>query len=191
MDGVRVLIAEDEALIRLDLGELLTEAGYAVVAAVADGRAALAAATVHSPEVALVDIRMPGEDGLSVARQLSRRGIAVVMVTAHSTPDVIAEASDAGALAYLVKPVSARELPAAIEVARARQAELSGLAVEVTRLTEALAARRTIDRAKAVLQRTGLSEDQAFSLLRRQAMDTRATIGEIAQRVLDAAAGVS
>ncbi|MBU6146716.1 MAG: response regulator [Actinomycetales bacterium] len=189
MSGVRVMIAEDEALIRLDLAEQLTEAGYQVVAAVADGRAALAAAAEHSPDVVLVDIRMPGEDGLSVTRHLSGRGIAVVMVTAHSTPDVIAEASDAGALAYLVKPVSAADLLAAIEVARARRAELAGLAAEVARLTGALAARRTIDLAKAALQRTGLSEDEAFRLLRRQAMDARVTMGEVAQRVLDAAQG--
>jgi len=181
---VRILVAEDEALIRLDLVEALAEVGYEVVAAVADGEAAIAAGAALQPEVALIDIRMPRLDGLSVARQLTTSGVAVVMVTAHSTMDVIAAASDAGAMAYLVKPVSPSDLAPAIEVARARHAEVRELTGQVTHLAEALRGRRLIDRAKARLQAAGMTEADAFRLLQRRAMDGRTTMVSVAEGLL-------
>lgn len=183
----RVLIAEDEALIRLDLAEMLAEAGYEVVAQASDGEEAVALAREHQPDLVIMDVKMPRLDGIAAASIVAAERIApVVMLTAFSQRELVERARDAGAMAYLVKPFSLTDLVPAIEMATSRFAEISALEQEVEDLSERLAARKVIDRAKAQLQETlGLSETDAFGWIQRTAMDRRMTMRQVAERVLE------
>ncbi|HKY57724.1 MAG TPA: response regulator [Aeromicrobium sp.] len=183
----RVLIAEDEALIRLDLAEMLAEAGYDVVAQAGDGEEAVELAREHRPDLVIMDVKMPRLDGIAAASIVAAERIApVVMLTAFSQRELVERARDAGAMAYLVKPFSLTDLVPAIEMATSRFAEISALEQEVEDLSERLAARKVIDRAKAQLQETlGLSETDAFGWIQRTAMDRRMTMRQVAERVLE------
>ncbi len=182
-----VLVAEDEALIRLDLVELLTELGYHVVGQVADGQAAVDRTRELRPDVVFLDVAMPRRDGLSAAEEILGEGLApVVMVTAFSEQETVRRAVDAGVLGYLVKPFGRSDLPPAIEVAVARWEQMRDLADQVDGLRERQEARDVVERAKRLLQEEdGLTEPEAFALLRRAAMDGRITLAESAVRVLD------
>lgn len=182
-----VLVAEDEALIRMDLVEMLGECGYTVVGQVSDGQAAVDQARALRPDVVFLDIAMPRRDGLSAAEEIIADGLApVVMVTAFSQQEAIARAASAGVLGYLVKPFVKADLPPAIEIAVARWQQMSDLTVQVAGLRERQAARDTVDRAKRHLQESlGLSEPAAFAWLRRAAMDGRVTLSEAAAAVLE------
>lgn len=182
----RVVIAEDEALIRLDLAEMLDEAGYEVVAQAADGEEAVAVARDHRPDLVIMDVQMPKLDGIAAASQIAVERIApVVMLTAFSQRDLVERARDAGAMAYLVKPFTITDLVPAIEMAVSRYAEITELEREVGSLNERLEARKTVERAKAVLQDAlNISEPDAFGWLRRTAMDLRLSMREVAERVI-------
>lgn len=185
--GPRVLIAEDESLIRLDLAELLGEEGYDVVGETGRGDDVLDLARALEPDLVILDIKMPGLDGLTAARQITGERLAAVLIlTAFSQRDLVTEARDAGALAYLVKPFQKSDLVPAIELALARHAELRTLEHRVTELEARLAARKLIDRAKGrLMDEHGLDEHAAWRFLQRTAMDRRARIPDVAQEVLD------
>jgi response regulator NasT len=186
---VRVVIAEDEAIIRLDLKETLEEEGYEVVGETGRGDEAVALVKDLAPDIAILDIKMPGMDGLTAAREISgERRAAVLILTAFSQRDLIEQARDAGALAYLVKPFQRSELVPAVEVALGRFKEMQALAAEVRGLEEQLETRRVVDRAKGLLMdRHGMGEADAFSFLQRTAMRERVTMRVLAQRVIDGA----
>lgn len=183
----RVLIAEDEALIRLDLAEMLTEAGYEVVAQAADGEQAVALTLEHRPDLVVMDVKMPRLDGIAAAAQIAKERVApVVMLTAFSQRELVERARDAGAMAYLVKPFTITDLVPAIEVAMSRFAELAHLDHEIQDLQERLAARKTIDRAKSMLQEAlGVSEPEAFGWIQRTAMDLRLSMHAVAHQVIE------
>lgn len=184
--AVRVVVAEDEALIRLDLVEMLADAGYEVVGQAATGEAAVELVQRTAPDVVVLDIRMPAMDGLTAAEVImSERPTAIVMLTAFSERDLIARARDAGAAAYLVKPVAPSDLVPAIELALARFHDLMALQDDVATLNRQLAARKTIDRAKALLQaRMGFDDEQAYRWLQRTAMDRRTSMAAVAEELL-------
>jgi two-component system, response regulator PdtaR len=183
---MRVLIAEDEALIRLDLREMLEEEGFDVVGEAADGEQAVALATKLQPDLVICDVKMPKMDGIQAAAQITEARIApVVMLTAFSQRDLIERARDAGAMAYLVKPFQKRDLLPAIEMATSRFAEIRALEAEVTGLRERLEARKLIERAKgALMTKHGLSEPEAFRGIQRNAMDNRTSMRAVAELVL-------
>ena len=184
---VRVVIAEDEAIIRLDLRETLEEEGYEVVGESGRGDEAVALVKDLEPDIAILDIKMPGLDGLSAAREISaERRAAVLILTAFSQRDLIERARDAGALAYLVKPFQRSELVPAVEVALGRFKEMQALEAEVRGLEEQLATRRLVDRAKGILMdRHGMGESDAFAFIQKNAMRERLTMRALAQRVID------
>ena len=186
-ETTRVLIAEDEALIRLDLKEMLEEEGYAVVAEVGDGEQAVERAETLRPDLVILDIQMPVLDGLSAAERIAAAKIApVIVLTAFSQRELVERARDAGAMAYLVKPFSKNDLVPAIEVARARFAELAALDGEVRTLAERLEARQVVEKAKGrLMAERGLTEPDAFRWLQRTAMNERTSMKALAQRVLD------
>ena len=183
----RVVIAEDEAIIRLDLKELLEEEGYEVVAETGRGDEAIELARAHVPDLVILDVKMPGLDGISAARQISSERLAAVLVlTAFSQRDLVEQARDAGALAYLVKPVQKTDLVPAIEVALARHAELTALERSIVDLEERLEARKIVDRAKGrLMDQHHMSEQDAWHFIQSQAMNGRTKVGEIARRVID------
>ena len=183
---LRVLIAEDEALIRLDLREMLEEEGFEVIGEAADGEQAVALATRLTPDLVICDVKMPKMDGIAAAAQITEARIApVVMLTAFSQRDLIERARDAGAMAYLVKPFQKRDLLPAIEMAMSRFAEIRALEAEVTGLRERLEARKLIERAKgALMTKHGLSEPEAFRWIQRAAMDNRTSMRAVAELVL-------
>ena len=191
--GRRVVIAEDEALIRLDLREMLREEGFDVVGEAADGEQAVALANELLPDVVICDIKMPKMDGIAAAAQIAGKRIApVVMLTAFSQRDLIERARDAGAMAYLVKPFEKRDLLPAIEMATSRFAEIKALEEEVSGLKERLEARKLIERAKGTLMTThGLSEPEAFRWIQRAAMDNRTSMRAVAELVLSPDAGAA
>ena len=184
--AVRVVIAEDEAIIRLDLKEILEEEGYEVVGETGRGDEAVELVKEHAPDLAILDIRMPGMDGLSAAREIAgERRSAVLILTAYSQRNLIEEARDAGALAYLVKPFQRSELIPAIEVALGRYSEMKALEKEVKGLEEELEARKLVDRAKGMLMdKHKLSENDAFAFIRTKAMQMRVTLKTVAERLL-------
>ena len=184
---MRVLVAEDEALIRMDLVEMLSEEGYSVVAEAGDGGSAVRLASELRPDLVLLDVKMPVLDGLSAAEQIVAARIApVVILTAFSQRDLVERAREAGVMAYLVKPFQRKDLLPAIEMATSRFAELVTLEREVGDLTGRLEARKVVDRAKGVLQTEhGMSEPDAFRFLQRRSMDTRRSMRSVAQDVLD------
>ena len=182
----RVLIAEDEALIRLDLAEMLAEEGYDVVGQAEDGEAAVALAEELRPDLVILDIKMPRLDGIAAAQRVAALRIApVVILTAFSQRDLVERARDAGAMAYLVKPFSQTDLVPAIEMAVSRFAELSLLESEVADLTERLETRKAVDRAKNVLQeQLKLTEPEAFRWIQKTAMDLRLSMRQVAEGVI-------
>jgi AmiR/NasT family two-component response regulator len=182
----RVVIAEDEAIIRLDLKEILEEEGYNVVGETGRGDEAVELVREHGPDLAILDIKMPGLDGLSAAREIaSERRAAVLILTAFSQRNLIEEARDAGALAYLVKPFQRSELIPAIEVALGRFKEMRALEQEVHVAEERLETRKVIDRAKGILMdRHGMKEQDAFSWLQRRAMSERVKLKDVGERVI-------
>jgi len=181
---VRILVAEDEALIRMDLVEMLQEAGYTVVAQAANGEEAIALATEHRPDLAILDVKMPILDGISAAEKII--SIApVLMLTAFSQRELVERARDAGVMAYVVKPFTIGDLVPAIEIAISRHAQMRSLAEEVADLHERLETRKIIDRAKGILMKAlNLSEPEAFSWIQRAAMDRRLTMKEVAHAVI-------
>jgi response regulator NasT len=183
---VRVVIAEDEAIIRLDLKETLEGEGYEVVGDCGRGDQAIELVRDLKPDVVILDIKMPGLDGIETCRQITReRDAAVVILTAFSQRDLIESARDAGALAYLVKPFSLRELVPAVEIARARHRELRALSEHADTLAERLDARKVIDRAKGkLMDEQGLTEGDAFALIQQTAMSRRTTMKAVAQEIL-------
>lgn len=183
---VTVLVAEDEALIRMDLVELLGECGYKVVGQASDGQAAVDLTRELRPDVVFMDVAMPRRDGLSAAEEIIADGLApVVMVTAFSQRETIQRASAAGVLGYLVKPFGRADLAPAIEVAVARWQQMRELQEQVAGLRERQEARELVDRAKRLLEeRLGLTEPEAFAWLRRTAMDRRVTLAEVAAAVV-------
>lgn len=189
----RVLIAEDEALIRLDLAEMLREEGYEVVAEAADGEAAVELARELKPSLVIMDIKMPKVDGISAAGTIVEERIApVVMLTAFSQRELIEQARDAGAMAYLVKPFARHELVPAIELSVSRFAELQALEDEVVTLTDRLETRKVVDRAKGLLMtNNGMSEPEAFRWIQRTAMDRRSTMRAVADAIVNGLAAPS
>ncbi len=182
---IRILVAEDEALIRMDLVEMLGEAGYEVVAEAADGAEAIELAQVHKPDLAILDVKMPVLDGISAAEKII--AIApVLMLTAFSQRELVERARDAGVMAYVVKPFSIGDLVPAIEIAISRHLQMRSLADEVADLHERLETRKIIDKAKGILMAAlNLSEPQAFSWIQKAAMDRRLTMKEVALAVID------
>jgi response regulator NasT len=183
----RVLLAEDEALIRLDLKELLEEEGYEVVGEAGDGEAAVRLARDLRPDLIVLDIKMPGLDGLSAAERIAEEHIAPVLIlTAFSQKDLVDRAAQARAMGYLVKPFQKGDVVPAIELAVARYGEMVALEEEVTDLEERLETRKLVDRAKGILMdRYGMREADAFRFLQKGAMDGRLRMSEVARRVLE------
>ncbi|NYI94771.1 response regulator NasT [Streptomonospora nanhaiensis] len=183
----RVVIAEDEALIRLDLKEMLEEDGYTVVGEAGDGEAAIRLATEHKPDLVILDIKMPVMDGLTAAERIAAERIApVVILTAFSQRELVERARDAGAMAYLVKPFNKADLVPAIEMAVSRYAELAALEAEVSGLQDRLETRKLVERAKGLLQsRHGLSEPEAFRWIQKNSMDRRLTMRKVAETVIE------
>jgi len=185
---MRVLIAEDEAIIRMDLREMLTEEGHEVVGEARDGGEAIALARTLLPDLIFMDVKMPGTDGISAARVITAERIApVVMVTAFSQPAYVSDAAEAGAMAYVVKPFTKRDIVPAMQVAVSRFGETRALEDEVADLGERLATRKVLDRAKGVLMAKGLGEDEAFRRLQKLAMDNRRSLRDVAEAVVLAA----
>jgi AmiR/NasT family two-component response regulator len=192
-ETIRVIIAEDEALIRLDLKEMLEEEGYSVVAEVGDGQQAVDRATELRPDLVILDIQMPVLDGLSAAEQIASARIApVIVLTAFSQRELVERARDAGAMAYLVKPFSKNDLVPAIEVARARFSEMTALDGEVRTLEERLETRKVVEKAKGLLMaEQGITEAEAFRWIQRTAMNQRTTMKGHAQSIVDAQAAAA
>ncbi|GAA1702824.1 response regulator receiver and ANTAR domain protein [Propioniferax innocua] len=183
----RVMVAEDEALIRLDLIELLKEQGYDVVGEAADGEAAVTMARELEPDLVVMDVKMPKQDGIAAASIIAEERIApVVMLTAFSQRELVERAREAGAMAYVVKPFDASDVVPAIEIAMARYAEIRAVEDEVEDLEERLASRKAVDQAKGLLQQQyGMSEAEAFRWIQKSAMDMRRTMREVAEGVID------
>ena len=183
----RVLVAEDEALIRLDLVEMLHEEGYQVVGEAADGEQAVKLAGELNPDLVIMDVKMPKKDGIEAASVIAGERIApVVILTAFSQRELVERARDAGAMAYLVKPFGKRDLVPAVELAMSRFAELQALEAEVAGLNDQLATRKVVDRAKGMLMtKNGMTEPEAFRWIQRTAMDRRTTMKAVAEAVLD------
>jgi response regulator NasT len=182
----RVVVAEDEGLIRLDLVEMLREEGYDVVGEASDGQQAVDLAEKHRPDLVILDVKMPVLDGISAAEQIADARIApVVILTAFSQRDLVERARDAGAMAYLVKPFTKADLLPAIEIAVSRYAEIHALESEVDDLTDRLETRKIVERAKGILQsERGLSEPEAFRWIQKTSMDKRLSMRAVAEAVL-------
>ena len=183
----RVVVAEDEALIRLDLVELLEEHGYEIVGQASDGEEAVRLANELEPDLIVMDVKMPKMDGITAADKIAEDRIcAVVMLTAFSQRDLIKRAKEAGAMAYVVKPFDASDVIPAIEIAMARFAEIRGVEDEVMDLEERLESRKVVDQAKGILQTSlDLTEPEAFRWIQKTAMDLRKSMREVAQGVID------
>lgn len=183
----RVLIAEDEVLIRMDLAEMLGEEGYDVVGEASDGQEAVELTERLRPDLVIMDVKMPHRDGIDAAAEIAGKRIApIVVLTAFSQRDLVERAREAGAMAYLVKPFSVTDLIPAIELAVSRFDEFAALEREVATLSERLETRKLIERAKGLLQiKQGLSEPEAFTWIQRAAMDRRTTMKRVAEVVLE------
>lgn len=182
-----VVIAEDEVLIRMDLAEMLAEEGFDVVGQAGDGESAVRLAEEHRPDLVILDVKMPVLDGIAAAEAIARQRIApVIVLTAFSQRELVERARDAGAMAYLVKPFSHTDLVPAIEMALSRYAEVQALETEVAGLTDRLETRKSVDRAKSVLQRDlGVSEPEAFRWIQKTAMDLRLSMRQVAEGVVE------
>ena len=186
--ATRILVAEDETLIRMELVEMLTEAGYEVIAQATNGEEAIALANEHNPDLAILDVQMPVLDGISAAEKII--AIApVLMLTAFSQRELVDRARDAGVMAYVVKPFTISDLVPAIEIAISRHTQMRSLADEVADLHDRLETRKVIDRAKGILMKAlNLTEPEAFSWIQRAAMDRRITMKEVAEAVISPSA---
>ena len=187
-DGpTRVLIAEDEALIRLDLKEMLQEEGFEVVAEVADGASAVRLTRELRPDLCILDVKMPVMDGIQAAEEIAKDRLAAILIlTAFSQRDLVEKARRAGAMAYLVKPFQKHDLLPAVEIAAGRFRDMSGLEREVDDLHGRLEARKLVERAKGLLQsREGMSEADAFRFVQRQAMERRLTMRQVAEQIIE------
>lgn len=186
----RVLVAEDEPLIRVDIVESLHEGGHEVVGQAGDGEQAVRLARELAPDLVVMDVKMPKMDGVAAARAITAEtSAAVLILTAFSDKELVQQAAEAGTIGYLVKPFQPAQLLAAVDVALARAAERLGLAQQVEDLEQKLAARKVIERAKGkLMEQFNLTEDQAFTRMRKAAMDRQLPLVEIARRVLEAAA---
>jgi two-component system, response regulator PdtaR len=186
-NALRVVIAEDEALIRLDLKEMLEEEGYTVVAEVGDGEAAVERVMALRPDLAIFDVKMPVLDGISAAERVAGERIApVVILTAFSQRELVERARDAGAMAYLVKPFTKADLVPSIEMAVSRFNEMSALDSEVNSLRDRLEVRKLLDRAKGLLQSEhGMAEPEAFRWIQKTSMDRRLTMRKVAEAVIE------
>ena len=183
-EPVRIVVAEDEALIRMDLVEMLGEAGYLVVAQAGDGAEAITLVAEHKPDLAILDVKMPILDGISAAEEIIAT-CPVLMLTAFSQRELVDRARDAGVMAYVLKPFTINDLVPAIEIAISRHLQMKSLASEVADLHERLETRKIIDRAKGILMAAlNLTEPQAFSWIQKAAMDRRLTMKEVAQAVI-------
>ncbi len=184
--GLRILVAEDEALIRLDLAEMLTEAGYQVVGQASNGEQAVEMATELQPDLAILDVKMPVMDGISAAEKIGEAKICpVLMLTAFSQKELVERARDAGVMAYIVKPFTAADLAPAIDIARSRWTELHALEKEIADLGERLETRKAVDRAKGVLMtKLKITEPEAFRWIQKTAMDRRLGMREVADAVV-------
>jgi response regulator NasT len=183
-ERLRILVAEDETIIRLDLVEMLTESGYEVVAQAENGAVAVELAKLHKPDLAILDVKMPEMDGITAAEQII--SIApVLMLTAFSQRDLIERARDAGVMAYVVKPFSINDLLPAIEIAISRHRQMKSLESEVADLYDRLETRKIIDRAKGILMKAmNLSEPESFNWIQKTAMDRRISMKQVAQAVI-------
>lgn len=183
----RVIVAEDESLIRIDVVETLRDNGFEVIAEAADGEKAVALAEELKPDLVVMDVKMPLMDGISAAEILTKKKIApVVLLTAFSQRELVERASEAGALAYVVKPFTPNDLIPAIDIALGRYAQIQALEDEVADMEERLETRKILDRAKGILNNTmGLTEPEAFRWIQKASMDRRLTMKEVAQTVID------
>ena len=186
--ATRILVAEDETLIRMDLVEMLTEAGYEVIAQATNGEEAIAMTNEHKPDLAILDVQMPVLDGISAAEKIITIA-PVLMLTAFSQRELVDRARDAGVMAYVVKPFTISDLVPAIEIAISRHAQMRSLADEVADLHDRLETRKVIDRAKGILMKAlNLTEPEAFSWIQRAAMDRRITMKEVGEAVISPSA---
>jgi two-component system, response regulator PdtaR len=183
---LRILVAEDEALIRMDLAEMLQEAGYEVVGQASNGEQAVDLARELTPDLVVMDVKMPVLDGISAAERIGRERVApVVMLTAFSQKELVERARDAGVMGYIVKPFTAADLAPAIDIARSRWSELHALEQEIADLGERLETRKLVDRAKGVLmEQLKVSEAEAFRWIQKTAMDKRLGMREVAEAVI-------
>jgi response regulator NasT len=182
---IRILVAEDETIIRLDLVEMLTEAGYEVIAQAENGAVAIELAKLHKPDLAILDVKMPEIDGITAAEEIISVA-PVLMLTAFSQRELVDRARDAGVMAYVVKPFSINDLIPAIEIAISRHRQMKSLEEEVADIYERLETRKLIDRAKGILMKAlNLTEPQAFSWIQKTAMDRRISMNEVAQAVIN------
>ena len=185
-EPIRVVVAEDEGLIRMDVVATLQEAGYQVVGEAADGEEAIKLATELEPDLVVMDIKMPKLDGISAAEKISLLKIPVVLLTAFSQADLVARAADAGAMAYVTKPFKPSDLLPAIQIALSRHEELISLETEIADLSDRLETRKLMDRAKGLLQsKMKLSEPDAFRWIQKASMDRRLTMGQVAKAVIE------
>lgn len=185
-EALRVVVAEDEALIRMDVVATLQEAGYQVVGEAADGEEAVRLAIELVPDLMIMDIKMPKLDGISAAEKISELKIPVVLVTAFSQADLVKRAADAGAMAYVTKPFKPSDLLPAIQIALSRSEELFALETEIVDLNERLETRKLMDRAKGLLQsKMKLSEPEAFRWIQKASMDRRLSMSQVAKAVLE------
>lgn len=185
-EPLRVVVAEDEGLIRMDVVATLQEAGYEVVGEAADGEEAVRLATELEPDLVVMDIKMPKMDGISAAEKISVLKIPVVLLTAFSQADLVARAADAGAMAYVTKPFKPSDLLPAIRIALSRHEELISLEGEIADLNDRLETRKLMDRAKGLLQsKMKLSEPDAFRWIQKASMDRRLTMGQVAKAVIE------
>ncbi|MEJ3403995.1 response regulator [Rathayibacter sp. YIM 133350] len=183
----RVVVAEDESLIRLDIVEILRDNGFDVVGEAGDGETAVALATELRPDLVVMDVKMPKMTGIQAAEQLSKNHIApVVLLTAFSQKELVEQASEAGALAYVVKPFTPNDLLPAIEIALARYAQIIALEAEVGDMVERFETRKLVDRAKGLLnEKMGLTEPEAFRWIQKASMDRRLTMHDVAQAIIE------
>lgn len=183
----RVVVAEDESLIRLDIVEILQDNGFDVVGEAGDGETAVALATELRPDLVVMDVKMPQLDGISAAERLTKARIApVVLLTAFSQKELVERATEAGALAYVVKPFTPNDLIPAIEIALSRYAQIVALETEVTDMVQRFETRKLVDRAKGLLgEKMGLSEPEAFRWIQKASMDRRLTMHEVSEAIID------
>jgi AmiR/NasT family two-component response regulator len=182
----RVVVAEDESLIRMDVVETLREHGFDVVAEVGDGALAVAAVIEHKPDLVVMDIKMPNMDGLTAAEQMAEHKVAIVLLTAFSQKELVDRANQAGAMAYVVKPFTPNDLMPAVEIALSRHSQLIALEHEISDLNERFETRKLVDRAKGLLnEKMNLTEPEAFRWIQKASMDRRLTMQEVAQTVIE------
>jgi response regulator NasT len=183
--GLRILIADDEAVVRMDLREMLEESGYEVVGEASDGERAVELGEERKPDLAILDIKMPKMNGLEAGEKLMEKGVATLVLTAYTDREFIDRAKEIGVLAYLVKPFNKESLIAAIEMAMARFRELQELRKEVSSLREALEVRKLVERAKGLLMKhLGISEEDAYRYLQKRSMEYRKPMKEVAEAVI-------